>query len=87
MVLASEALRGAAPQIDAEAVDRTVGLDMAIRRHVIDRDFERRVLRHGETGEDELNERGREGPNESRGGQKAREVRCWHLRSSECDSR
>ena len=64
------------PQIDAEAVDRTVGLDMAVSRHVVDRDLERRVLSHGETGEDEVNERGREGPNESRGGQKAREVRC-----------
>ena len=30
MVLASEALRSAAPQIDAEAVNRTVGLDMAV---------------------------------------------------------
>jgi hypothetical protein len=47
MVLASEALRSAAPQIDAEAVNRTVGLDMAVRRHVVDRDLERRILSHG----------------------------------------
>src|SRR3984957_3566984 len=68
MVLASEALRGATPQIDAEAVNRTVGLDMAVRRHIIDRDLERRVLSHGETGKDEVNKRGREVPNESRRG-------------------
>ena len=71
MVLASEALRSAAPQIDADAVNRTVGLDMAIRRRVVDRDLERRFLSHGETGKDEENERSREAPNESRGGQKS----------------
>ena len=49
MVLASEALRSAAPQIDAEAVNRTVDLDMAVRRHVVDRHPQRRVLSHGET--------------------------------------
>src|ERR1700733_5836007 len=53
MVLASEALRSAAPQIDAEAVNRTVGLDMAVGRHVVDRNLERRVLSGGETREDE----------------------------------
>jgi len=86
MVLASKALCCAAPQIDAEAINRTVGLDMAVRRHVVDRDLERRVLSRGETCEDEENERGREAPNQIRGGQKAREVRCRHRRSSECDS-
>jgi hypothetical protein len=60
MVLASEALRCAAPQIGAEAVNRTVRLDMAVRRHVIDRDLERRVLSDGETGKDEVNEKVRE---------------------------
>src|SRR5271163_2119561 len=53
MVLASEGLRCAAPQIDAEPVNRTVRLNMAIRRHVVDRDLERRVLSRSETGEDE----------------------------------
>jgi hypothetical protein len=53
MVLASEALRGAAPQIDAEAVNRTIGLDMAVGRHVVDRNLEPRVLSGGETGKDE----------------------------------
>ena len=42
---------------------------MAVRRRVVDRDLERRVLSRRETGEDEDNERGREAPNESRGGQ------------------
>jgi hypothetical protein len=87
VVLASEALRRAAPQIDAEAINRTVGLDMAIRKPVVDRDLKRRVLSHGETGKDEVKDRSRESPNESRGGQKAREIRRRHLRSSECDSR
>jgi hypothetical protein len=41
---------------------------MAVRRHIIDRDLERRVLSHGETGKDEVNKRGREAPNESRRG-------------------
>jgi hypothetical protein len=34
-VFASEALRSAAPQIDAEAINRTVGLDMAVRRYIV----------------------------------------------------
>src|ERR1700683_2254872 len=86
MVLASEGLRCAAPQIDAEAVNRTVGLDMAVRSHVVDRDLERRVLSRGETGEDEVNDHSREAPNESRGGQRTYESRRRRHRSRECDS-
>ena len=86
MALASEALRCTAPQIDAEAVNLTVGLDMAVRRHVVDRDLERRVLSRSETGEDEVNDRSRECPNESRGGQRTYESRRRHHRTSECDS-
>ena len=85
MVLASEALRCAAPQIGAEAVNRTIRLDMAVRRHVVDGDLKRRVLSRGETGEDEANERSGEAPNESRGGQRRCESRRRQHRSSECD--
>src|ERR1700722_4514708 len=79
MILAPEALRCTTPQIDAEAVNRTAGIDMAVRRHVVDRDLERRFLSRGQTGEDEENERGREGPNESQGGGEAHKVGWRHL--------
>jgi hypothetical protein len=76
----------AAPQVDTDAIDRAVGLDMAIRRRVVDRHPQRRFLGDGETDGDEKSERGRKAPNESRGGQKTEEKRWLHQRSSECDS-
>jgi hypothetical protein len=62
VILAAETFRNAAPQIDVHTIDRPVGLDLAIRRRIVDRDPQRRVLSHGETGEDEEKEGGREGP-------------------------
>jgi hypothetical protein len=69
VILAAGTLCGAAPEFYANAVYRAVGLHMAVRRRVVDRDLERRVLSRGETGEDEENERGREAANESRAAQ------------------
>ena len=85
-VLAPKALRGAAPQIHADAVDRSVRLDMAIRRRVVDRDLERRVLGQREAGGDDESERDRAAPNEHRGGQGICEGGWRHGQSSECDS-
>jgi hypothetical protein len=68
VIFAPETLGDPAPQVDADAVDRAVGLEMAIRRRVIDRDLQGRILSRGESrGEDE-NDHGREAPNERRGG-------------------
>ena len=66
VILAAETFCSATPQVDADAIDRAVGLEMAVRRRVVDRDLQRRVLSRSETGGEKENERGREAPNESR---------------------
>ena len=86
--MASETFGGAAQPLYADAINGAVGLDMAIRRRVVDRDLERRVLSGREARGDDEGERGLDEPKEGRGGQKAHECKTpSSSRSSECDLR
>ena len=76
-VLAAQNLRHAAPQVHADAVDRPVRFDMAIGRHVVDRDSERRLFGFGGGDQGGKGQRLRKTPHSARDDRREAKKNRW----------